>query len=59
MEMNIVGVPTGRGDFFNPIVRNITKSFSSAKKSNMKLPLDGKPLNYGGAVGTFDFEVTT
>ena len=62
MEMNIVvGVPTGRGDFFgNPIVRNITKSFSSAKKNlNIKeLPLDGKPLNYGGAVGTFDFEVT-
>ena len=61
MEMNIVvGVPTGRGDFFgNPIVRNITKSFSSAKKSEYKrTPLDGKPLNYGGAVGTFDFEVT-
>jgi len=57
----VVGVPTGRGDFFgNPIVRNINKTFSSAKKFvNVKdLPLDGKPLNFGGAVGEFDFKVT-
>ena len=61
MEMNIVvGVPTGRGDFFETIVRNITKSFSSAKKSEYKrTPLDGKPLNYGGVAGTFDFEALT
>ena len=57
----VVGVPTGRGDFFgNPIVSNIKKTFSSAKKTvNVKdLPLDGKPLNFGGAVGEFDFDVT-
>jgi hypothetical protein len=58
----VVGVPTGRGDFFgNPIVRNITKTFSSAKKIvNVKqLPLDGKPLTFNGAVGDFDFDVVT
>ena len=57
----VVGVPTGRGDFFgNPIVRNITKNFASAKKvvSVKELPLEGKPLNFGGAVGDFDFNVT-
>lgn len=58
----VVGVPTGRGDFFgNPIVRSITKTFSSAKKTvNVKeLPLDGKPLSFTGAVGQFDFDVST
>lgn len=58
----VVGVPTGRGDFFgNPIVRNINKTFSSAKKVvNVKeLPLDGKPLTFNGAVGEFDFKVAT
>jgi hypothetical protein len=57
----VVGVPTGRGDFFgNPIVRTITKNFSSAKKTvNVQdLPLDGKPLTFNGAVGQFDFDVT-
>lgn len=58
----VVGVPTGRGDFFgNPIVRNINKTFSSTKKYiNVKdLPLDGKPVNFNGAVGQFDFTVNT
>lgn len=58
----VVGVPTGRGDFFgNPIIRSITKNFSSAKKVvNVKeLPLDGKPLNFTGAVGQFNFDVAT
>ena len=57
----VVGVPTGRGDFFgNPIVRSVNKTFSSAKKLvNVKeLPLDGKPLNFGGAVGEFNFSVS-
>lgn len=56
----VVGVPTGRGDFFgNPIVRTITKTFASAKKNVrvQELPLDGKPLNFNGAVGEFDFDV--
>lgn len=58
----VVGVPTGRGDFFgNPIIRSITKTFSSATKTvNVKdLPLDGKPLSFTGAVGDFDFAVST
>lgn len=58
----VVGVPTGRGDFFgNPIIRSVTKTFSSAKKTvNVKeLPLDGKPLSFAGAVGQFDFNVST
>ncbi|MBL4604995.1 MAG: protein BatD [Flavobacteriaceae bacterium] len=63
MKMNIViGVPTGRGDFFgNPITRNITRSFSSAKKyiNTKELPIEGKPESFNGAVGDFDFVVTS
>lgn len=61
MKMDIViGVPTGRADFFgNPITRNITRPFASAKKTvNVKdLPLEGKPENFNGAVGDFNFTV--
>lgn len=63
MQMDIViGVPTGRSDFFgNPITRNITRTFSSAKKtiSAKDLPIDGKPESFNGAVGDFDFVVTS
>ncbi len=63
MKMDIlIGVPTGRGDFFgNPITRNITKVFSSAKREiNVKqLPLENKPENFNGAVGEFDFAITS
>tara|TARA_B110000003_G_scaffold172618_1_gene172194 strand:- start:35691 stop:37409 length:1719 start_codon:yes stop_codon:yes gene_type:complete len=62
IKMNIViGVPTGRGDFFgNAIVRNITKSFSSAKKyiKSKDLPIEGKPESFNGAVGDFNYIVT-
>jgi hypothetical protein len=62
MKMDIViGVPTGRADFFgNVITRNIKKEFASAKKviSPRSLPLDGKPANFAGAVGDFNFDVT-
>lgn len=62
MKMDIViGVPTGRGDFFgNPITRNITRAFASAKKNiNVKeLPIEGKPNSFNGAVGDFNFTVT-
>jgi hypothetical protein len=55
-----VGVPTGRGDFFgNMITRNISYSTSSAIK-NVKvkeLPEEGKPIDFTGAVGEFDFKV--
>ncbi len=63
MKMDIViGVPTGRGDFFgNPITRNINKTFESPKKYiNVKnLPTEGKPESFNGAVGDFDFVVTS
>lgn len=58
----IIGVPTGRGDFFgNPITRNIRKSFATFKKKiKVKaLPLKGKPAGFNGAVGDFDLKVTT
>ena len=62
MKMDIViGVPTGRADFFgNVITRNIRKEFSSAKKviRPKNLPLEGKPENFTGAVGNFNFAVT-
>ena len=62
MKMNIViGVPTGRADFFgNAITRNITKEFASAKKTILpkSLPLEGKPMDFAGAVGDFKFNVT-
>jgi hypothetical protein len=61
MKMNIViGVPTGRADFFgNAITRNITKEFASAKKTihTKSLPLEGKPIDFTGAVGDFKFNV--
>ena len=62
MKMDIViGVPTGRADFFgNVISKNIRKEFASPKKTiNPKeLPLNGKPENFTGAVGDFNFNVT-
>ena len=62
MKMDIViGVPTGRGDFFgNPITRNITRSFASPRKfvNAKELPIEGKPESFNGAVGDFDFKVT-
>lgn len=63
MKMDIViGVPTGRGDFFgNPITRNIQREFASPKKyvTVKELPALGKPENFNGAVGDFNFAVTT
>ena len=62
MKMDIViGVPTGRADFFgNTITKNIRKEFASAKKvvSPKNLPLDDKPENFTGAVGQFKFDVS-
>lgn len=63
MKMDIlIGVPTGRGDFFgNAITRNITKVFASPKKTInvIELPLENKPENFNGAVGDFNFEITS
>ena len=58
----VIGVPTGRGDFFgNPIVKNVTKSFASAKKfiRSKDLPIEGKPESFNGAVGDFNFIVSS
>ncbi len=63
MKMDIViGVPTGRSDFFgNQITRNITRTFQSAKKIIVpkELPGKGKPNDFSGAVGDFSFDVST
>jgi len=62
MKMDIViGVPTGRADFFgNVITRNVRKEFASPKKiiRPRSLPLENKPENFTGAVGDFNFAVT-
>ena len=62
MKMDItIGVPTGRADFFgNVMTKNIKKEFASAIKTIIpkSLPLDGKPENFTGAVGDFNFDVS-
>lgn len=62
MKMDIViGVPTGRADFFgNAITKNVRKEFASAKKiiEPKSLPFKGKPENFLGAVGQFKFDVS-
>ena len=62
MKMDIViGVPTGRADFFgNVITKNIRKEFASPKKviRPRSLPFEGKPENFTGAVGQFNFDVS-
>ncbi len=58
----VVGVPTGRGDFFgNPITRNVRKSLRTSKKNVYvkSLPIEGKPLNFIGAVGDYKLEVSS
>jgi hypothetical protein len=58
----IIGVPTGRGDFFgNPITRNIRKSFKTLPKTIRvkRLPLEGKPADFIGAVGDFKLHVSS
>ena len=61
MRMDIViGVPSGRADFFgNAITKNIRREFASTKKiiRPKALPLEGKPANFAGAVGDFNFSV--
>jgi hypothetical protein len=63
MEMEIsAGVPIGRRDLFgNMITRNTTYTVSTGKRSiDVKaLPLDGRPADFSGAVGKFNFNVTT
>ncbi|MFT5256435.1 MAG: hypothetical protein ACI9KF_000050 [Arenicella sp.] len=62
MKMDIViGVPSGRADFFgNAITKNVRREFASTKKiiHPKGLPLEGKPANFTGAVGDFNFNVS-
>ena len=61
MKMDFsVGIPTGTGDFFgNMITKNISYSTQSAVRNvRVKtLPIEGKPIDFTGAVGEFDFTV--
>ena len=56
-----VSVPTQRRDIFGRRYETVHKTLSSASRTiNVKaLPEAGKPENFTGAVGDFDFEVTT
>ncbi|SFU60229.1 Oxygen tolerance [Pustulibacterium marinum] len=56
-----VGVPTSRRDFFGrPIYEKTHKTVSAgSRKLNVKpLPTEGKPEEFSGAVGQFNFDVT-
>jgi len=55
-------VPTNRRDFFGGrIYSQASKTVSAGRRTlNVKsLPLQGRPEDFGGAVGEFDFSVTT
>jgi hypothetical protein len=62
MKMDIaIGVPSGRADFFgNAITKNVRREFASTKKiiRPKGLPIEGKPANFTGAVGDFNFDVS-
>lgn len=57
-----VEVPSSRRDFFGrPLYTSTNKTVSAGRRTiNVKeLPITGKPENFSGAVGDFDFSVTT
>jgi len=57
-----VDVPTNKRDFFGGrIYTQTNKTVAAGNRTiNVKdLPTSGKPVNFGGAVGEFDFSVTT
>lgn len=62
MEIEITaGVPLGRSDLFgNMIFNNVTYVVTTGKQiiEVQTLPLDGKPDNFLGAVGHYNFKVT-
>jgi hypothetical protein len=63
MEIEITaGVPIGRRDLFgNMISNNTTLTLTTGKRViNAKpLPVENKPANFSGAVGNYDFKVTS
>ena len=57
-----VDVPTNRRDFFGGrIYTQASKTVSAGKRTLNVLPLpeEGRPVDFGGAVGQFEFTVTT
>ncbi|UCE93289.1 MAG: BatD family protein [Flavobacteriaceae bacterium] len=62
LEMEITaGVPIGRRDFFgNMLMNDVNFTLTSGKKviRVKELPEEGKPFNFTGAVGDYDFSVT-
>lgn len=57
-----VDVPTNRRDFFGSrIYQQANKTVSAGKRTLNVIPLpeQGKPEDFGGAVGQFEFEVST
>ncbi len=57
-----VDVPTNKRDFFGGRIYTQTNKTVSAGKRTINvnaLPTAGKPANFGGAVGEFDFTVST
>ena len=56
-----IDVPTNRRDFFGRrVTTRVNKTISAGKRSiNVKpLPAEGKPDDFAGAVGNFDFDVS-
>ncbi len=56
----ILGIPTGKGDWFgNMITKSVNYTTKSAARNlNVKsLPEKGKPINFTGAVGEYEFKV--
>lgn len=54
-------IPTGRRDFFGfPEMGYITQSYTTGKRiiKVKPLPEEGKPVDFSGAVGSFDFKIT-
>jgi len=61
VEQLVVEVPTGQPDMFGrQLTRQVKTSITTGKQYiNVKpLPEAGKPANFSGAVGNFDFKVT-
>ena len=63
LEMSITaGVPMGQRDFFgNMMFKDVDLTVTSGKKTIRVKPLpeEGKPIDFNGAVGQFNFKVTT
>ncbi len=63
LSLNVaVAVPTNRRDFFGQFLTknaNITVSAKNRTINVKPLPVQGKPDDFTGAVGEFDFNVTT